>query len=67
MSTSATLVELPLKVERWIPTLHNAPREELKKYEISQNRALIIWDPNKCAINDELRIADYLGSYSESA
>ncbi len=110
MSTSAKLVETPLKVKRykiqyplsaytfpreiqihqvrfddeyihialidgrrlsiplwWIPTLYNAPHEDLEKYEISQNRAMIVWDPNKCAINDELRIADYLGSYSETA
>lgn len=44
----------------WIPTLHNAPREELEKYEINRSRTMIIWDPDKCAINDELRIADYL-------
>lgn len=44
----------------WIPTLHNAPREELHKYEINRARTMIIWDPDKCAINDELRIAEYL-------
>ena len=51
----------------WIPTLYNAPREELEKYEISRNRAMIVWNPDKCAINDELRIADYLGAHRESA
>lgn len=45
----------------WIPTVHNAPKEEREKYEISQDRTMIIWDPAKCAINDELRVADYLG------
>jgi hypothetical protein len=45
----------------WIPTLHNAPREELEKYEINRGRTMIVWDPARCAINDELRIADYLG------
>jgi hypothetical protein len=45
----------------WIPTVHNAPQEEREKYEISQDRAMIIWDPAKCAINDELSVADYLG------
>jgi len=44
----------------WIPTLHNASREELEKYEINRARTMIVWDPEKCAINDELRIADYL-------
>ena len=44
----------------WIPTLHNAPRDELEKYEINRSRTMIVWDPDKCAINDELRIADYL-------
>jgi hypothetical protein len=45
----------------WIPTLYNAPPEEREKYEFNQSRTMIIWDPDKCAINDELRIADYLG------
>lgn len=26
-----------------------------------RNRTMIIWDPDKCAINDEIRISDYLG------
>ena len=46
---------------RWIPTLHNAPAEEREKYELDRDRTMIVWDPDKCAINDELRIADYLG------
>ncbi len=25
------------------------------------NRTMLIWDPDKCAINDEVHIADYLG------
>lgn len=49
----------------WIPTLHNAPREELEKYEINRGRTTIVWDPATCAINDELRIADYLGPYAQ--
>ena len=44
----------------WIPTLYNAPPEELEKYEINPSRTMIIWDPDKCAINDELCVADYL-------
>lgn len=45
----------------WIPTLHEAAPAEREKYEISRNCTMIIWDPNKCSINDELSIADYLG------
>jgi hypothetical protein len=45
----------------WIPTLYNASAEEREKYEINPGRTMIIWDPDKCAINDEVRIADYLG------
>jgi hypothetical protein len=46
----------------WIPTLYNAPKEELEKYQINRSRTMIIWDPDKCAIDDEIRIADYLAS-----
>lgn len=56
--TDGRLVSVPLW---WIPTLYNAPPEEREKYEISRSRTMIIWDAAKCAINDELRIADYLG------
>jgi hypothetical protein len=45
----------------WIPTLYHAPAEERMKGEISRDRTTIIWDPDTCAINDEIRIADYLG------
>ncbi len=45
----------------WIPTLYNASPEEREKYEINPGRTMIIWDPAKCAINDEVRLADYLG------
>lgn len=45
----------------WIPTVYHADPQERQKYEISRNRKMIIWDPDKCAINDEVRIADYLG------
>jgi len=46
---------------QWIPTLYNASPEERIKYEISRDRTMLIWDPDNCAINDELRITDYLG------
>ncbi|GAB4455335.1 MAG: hypothetical protein OHK0041_19900 [Anaerolineales bacterium] len=55
--TDGRLLSIPLW---WIPTLHNALPEEREKYEISQDRKMIIWDPDKCAINDEVRIDDYL-------
>jgi hypothetical protein len=45
----------------WIPTLYNAPPEEREKYEINPGRTMIIWDPDKCTINDEMRLVDYLG------
>jgi len=46
---------------RWLPTLYEALPEERTKYEINRSRTMIIWDPKKCSINDELSIADYLG------
>jgi len=51
------MLSVPLK---WVPSLLNAPPQEREKYEISQDRKSIIWDPDKCAINDEVRIDDYL-------
>jgi len=48
----------------WIPTLYNAAPEEREKYELNPRHTLIIWDPAKCAINEELNIADYLGPQS---
>ena len=60
--TDGRKVSIPLW---WIPTLHNASRAELEKYEINRGRTMVIWDPDKCAINDELCIADYLGPYRD--
>ncbi len=45
----------------WIPTVYNASGEDREKFEINQSRRMIIWDPDKCRINDEISIADYLG------
>ena len=45
---------------QWILTVYNAPPEEREKYEINRSRIAIVWDPDTCAINDELRIDDYL-------
>ncbi len=44
----------------WIPTLHNAAPEEREMYTINRSRTMLLWDPDKCAINDELRVMDYL-------
>jgi hypothetical protein len=55
--TDGRVLSVPLW---WIPTLFNAQPEEREKYEINQSRTMLIWDPDKCAINDEVRIADYL-------
>lgn len=54
------VVSIPLW---WIPTLHNASPEEREKYEISQDRKLVIWDPEKSSINEEVRVDDYLGNH----
>jgi hypothetical protein len=56
--TDGRVLSVPLL---WIPTLYNAAPEEREKYEINRNRTMIIWDPDKCTINDEVCIADYLG------
>lgn len=55
--TDGRIISVPLS---WIPTLHNATSEEREKYEISKDRKMIIWDPDKGPINDEVRIDDYL-------
>lgn len=55
--TDGRALAIPLS---WIPTLHNAPPEEREKYEIDRSREVIFWNPDKCAINDEVSIADYL-------
>lgn len=56
--TDERIISIPLM---WIPTLYNASEEDRKKFEISQNRRMIIWDPEKSSINDEISIVDYLG------
>jgi len=39
--------------------------EEREKYEINQNRTMIIWDPDRSTINDEVSIADYIEQKKE--
>lgn len=55
--TDGRILSVPL---HWIPSVQNAPPEEREKYEINRSRTMIIWDPDHCTINDELRLADYL-------
>jgi hypothetical protein len=61
--TDGRLLAIPLW---WLPSVNNAPLEERQKFTISRNRKLVIWDPDECAINDEVRIDDYLHSREES-
>ena len=56
--TDERIISIPLM---WIPTLYNASNEDRTKFEISPNRRMSIWDPEKCGINDEINILDYLG------
>ncbi len=57
--TDQRMISIPLW---WIPTIYNAAEEDRKKFEINQSRTMIIWDPDKSGINDEITIADYLES-----
>lgn len=51
------ILSVPLS---WIPSLLNVSPEERAKFEISNDRRRVIWDPDTCAINDELCVEDYL-------
>jgi hypothetical protein len=55
--TDGRLLSVPLW---WIPSVNNAAPEERRKFTISRDRKLVIWDPDECAINDEVRIDDFL-------
>ena len=44
----------------WIPTVYHAAPDERAKVEISHDRKMLVWDPDKGAINDELCVQDYL-------
>ena len=59
--TDGRLLSVPLW---WIPSVYNAAPEERRKFTISRNRKLVIWDPDECAIDDEVRIDDFLASRS---
>jgi len=56
--TDERVISIPLM---WIPTLYNASEKARGTFQISQNRKMIIWDPEKSGINDEINILDYLG------
>jgi diacylglycerol kinase family enzyme len=56
--TDQRMMSIPLW---WIPTVYNASMDERRKFEINQSRTMIVWNPAKCKINDEINIADYLG------
>ncbi len=56
--TSELRFDVKIAPENGLPCL--APLEELEKYEINPSRTMLVWDPARCAINDELSIADYL-------
>jgi hypothetical protein len=45
----------------WIPTLYNASDTDRRTFQISQNRRIIIWDPEKSGINQVINVIDYLG------
>ena len=55
--TDERILSIPLK---WIPTLFNASPEERNKYEINPSGDMIIWGPEKCSINEELAITDFM-------
>jgi hypothetical protein len=56
--TDERIISIPLM---WIPTLYNASDADRRKFEVSQNRRMLIWDPEKSGINDEINILDYVG------
>jgi hypothetical protein len=56
--TDQRIISIPLW---WIPTIYNASAKNREKFEISQSRAMIIWNPDISGINDEINILDYLG------
>jgi len=62
--TDGRILSIPLW---WIPTVHNASPEDRKKYEINRSRTMILWDPDKSTINDELRLTDFPGPLPKRA
>ena len=56
--TDKRILSIPLF---WIPSVYNAAPEHRNQFEINARRTMVIWNPDKCGINDELRLEDYLG------
>jgi len=50
-------ISVPLK---WIPTLLHATPEDRELYAIGWDGRLIYWDPDECAINEDLLVENYL-------
>jgi len=44
----------------WIPTVRDGSQEERMKYILSEERLSMHWIPPECAINEDLRLSDYL-------
>lgn len=59
--TDGRTVSIPLA---WIPPVFDASPEEREKYTLSDDRQLVIWDPDECTINEILRLSDYLQARS---
>ncbi|HQY94783.1 MAG: DUF2442 domain-containing protein [Caldilinea sp.] len=55
--TDGRILSIPLA---WIPTLHNAAPSERNQFTISRDRKALLWDPDVCAINEEIFLDDYL-------
>jgi len=51
------IISVPLK---WIPTLWHATPEDREQYAIGWDGRLIYWDPDECAINEDLLVENYL-------
>jgi len=55
--TDGRAISIPLD---WIPSLLDASPQEREKYVLSDDRQLIIWDPEMSEINEILHLSDYL-------
>jgi len=62
--TDERIISIPLK---WIPSLYHAKPADREKYKINQTKRMLVWDPAKCEINEEIRIEDYLGPLNVGA
>ena len=55
--TDGRVLSVPLW---WIPTLYNASAAEREKYELDRHANDAGLESRQCAINDEVRVTDYL-------